>query len=153
MPKRASFIDEAPSQCGAPRYLRGDLVGERNPLASEAMAAIRHASLNQGTLVSPISAWEIALLSRPRSRFRTGLLFLPDPKVWFARFLTGPGIREAMFNSEIAIDASYLPGELHSDPGDRLLVATARHLGVPIVTRDRPIIDYGMAGFVQVIGC
>jgi len=92
-------------------------------------------------------------LSRPRSRFRTGLLFLPDPKVWFARFLTGPGIREAMFNSEIAIDASYLPGELHSDPGDRLLVATARHLGVPIVTRDRPIIDYGMAGFVRVIAC
>jgi len=58
-----------------------------------------------------------------------------------------------MFNSAIAIDASYLPGELHSDPGDRLLVAIARHWGVPIVTRNRPIIGYGMAGFVQVIAC
>jgi len=67
------------------------LLANGNPLASEAMAAIRHASLNQGTLVSPISAWEIGLLSRPKSRFRTGLLFLPDPKVWFARFLDRSG--------------------------------------------------------------
>ena len=29
----------------------------------------------------------------------------------------------------IAIDASHLPGEPHSDPVDQLVIATARHLG------------------------
>jgi PIN domain nuclease of toxin-antitoxin system len=46
-----------------------------------------------------------------------------------------------------------LPGELHDDPGDRLLIAAARHLGMPIVTRDRQIIAYAEAGWVRVIAC
>jgi PIN domain nuclease of toxin-antitoxin system len=62
-------------------------------------------------------------------------------------------MRQAALTPEIAIDASYLSGELHGDPGDRLLIATARHLGVPIVTRDRRIIDYAAAGWVRVIAC
>lgn len=78
---------------------------------------------------------------------------MPDPKTWFARVITGPGIREASLTPEIAIDASFLPGELHGDPGDRLLVTTARYLGVPIVTRDRGIIAYGRNGYAQVIPC
>jgi PIN domain nuclease of toxin-antitoxin system len=79
--------------------------------------------------------------------------FLPDPKTWFARFLAGPGIKEAPITPAIAIDASYLPGDFHADPMDRLIVATARHLGVPIVTRDRKIIAYAEAGHVAVIMC
>ena len=64
-----------------------------------------------------------------------------------------PGNREASFTPEIAIDASFLPGELHGDPADRLIVASARHLGVPIVTLDRRIIAYGRDGHLQVIPC
>jgi PIN domain nuclease of toxin-antitoxin system len=67
--------------------------------------------------------------------------------------MAGPGIRQATLTPAIAIDASYLPGELHGDPGDRLLIATARHLGMPIVTRDRRIIAYAEAGWVRVIAC
>jgi PIN domain nuclease of toxin-antitoxin system len=33
------------------------------------------------------------------------------------------------------------------------LIATARHLGMPIVTRDRRIIAYPEAGWVRVIAC
>ncbi len=116
-------------------------------MAPEAIAAILAAGQADGVLVSPVSAWEVGLLSRRRLAFR------PDVRTWFARVMAAPGIRAAPFTPEIAIDASYLPGALQGDPGDRLIVATARHLGVPVVTRDRRIAAYGVAGHVDVIGC
>lgn len=67
--------------------------------------------------------------------------------------MRAPGVKPAIFTPDIAIDASHLPGSFHSDSGDRLLIATARHLNVPIVTRDRRIIEYGHAGYVAVIPC
>ena len=124
-----------------------------DPLASSAMAAILHAGSRDGIFVSPISAWEVGLLSRPKTGRNLAVRFMPDPKTWFARIMAGPGIREASLTPEIAIDASFLPGELHGDPGDRLIVTSARHLCVPIVTRDRSIIAYGRDGHVQVIPC
>jgi PIN domain nuclease of toxin-antitoxin system len=123
-----------------------------DPMANSATAAILHAS-RDGIFVSPISAWEVGLLSRPKAERNLAVRFMPDPKTWFARIMAGPGIREASLTPEIAIDASWLPGELHGDPADRLMVTSARHLGVPIVTRDRRIIAYGRDGHVQVIPC
>ncbi len=64
-----------------------------------------------------------------------------------------PGMEEATITSAIAIDASYLPGDFHSDPMDRLIVATARHLGIPIVTGDRKILAYAEIGHVRAIAC
>jgi PIN domain nuclease of toxin-antitoxin system len=121
-----------------------------NPLSASATVAIMGASLSGGVLVSPISAWEVGLLGRSRGRAPQ---FLPDPKTWFGKVMSGPGINVAPFTPEIAIDASYLPGSLHGDPADRFIIATARHLGVPIVTRDRKIIDYARLGNVAVIPC
>jgi PIN domain nuclease of toxin-antitoxin system len=112
------------------------------PLASAATSAIVSAGLCDGIFVSTISAWEIGMLSRPRPRRQPIVQCLPDPKTWFARFLAGPGIKEAVLSSAIAIDASCLPGEFNADPMGRLIVATARHLRLPIVTRDRKIISY-----------
>lgn len=124
-----------------------------DPLAGSATAAIIHAGLAEGVFVSPISAWEVGLLSKPKAGRGSVLLFMPDPKTWFARAMAGPAIREAALSPEIAIDASSLPGDLHGDPGDRLIVATARHFGMPVVTRDPRIISYAEGGFVQVIAC
>jgi PIN domain nuclease of toxin-antitoxin system len=124
-----------------------------DPLGPRALAAIVAAGLGDGAYVSPVSAWEIGMLSRPRPGRELGPRFLPDPKTWFSRVMAGPGIRPAALTPEIAVDASYLPGDLHGDPGDRLLIATARHLGMPIVTRDRRIIEYAEAGWVRVIAC
>ena len=122
-------------------------------LSRQAMTAITYASGAEGVLISPISAWEVGRLSRPGTRRTAVLQFLPDPQTWFARVLAGPGIRAVSFTPEIAIDASFLPGDLHSDPGDRIIVATARRLGVPVITRDRQIIAYGTAGHLDVIRC
>jgi len=120
-------------------------------MAGAALAAIVSAGLADGVFVSPVSAWEVGLLGRP-SQPRP-VLFLPDPKTWFARVMAGPGIRPAPCTPEVAIGASYLPGELHGDPADRLIIATVRHLGVPIVTRDTKIRAYAAAGYVEVIPC
>jgi len=121
-------------------------------LSQPVVDAIILAGLAAGVFVSPISAWEVGMLSNPRGN-RPALQFLPDPKAWFAKVMAGPAIREAALTPEIAVDASYLPGDMHGDPADRLLVATARHLGIPLVTRDARIIAYGEQGFVQVLPC
>jgi PIN domain nuclease of toxin-antitoxin system len=127
-----------------------DLAGGE-PIGKAALAAIAQARVVGGLYVSPVSAWEIGLLSRPQ-RARP-MKFAPDPKSWFARFMAQPGVREAPFTADIAIESSHLPGLLHNDPGDRLLVATARHLNIPLVTRDSKIVAYSRAGHVQVVRC
>jgi PIN domain nuclease of toxin-antitoxin system len=120
-------------------------------MAAGAGDVIHDAAMSDGIFVSPVSAWEVGLLSRP-GRPNT-IRFLPDPKSWFARALAAPGVKEALLTPDIAIDSSHLPSALHGDPADRLLIATARHLGVPIVTRDRHITAYAASGYLQAIAC
>ncbi len=120
-------------------------------LQNEADSAIFNAALADGVFVSPISAWEIGMLSRPKAG--RSIVFLPDPATWFARFMAGPAIKPATLTAEIAIAASGLPAPLHGDPADRLLIATARRLAMPIVTRDAKIIAYAAAGHVSAIAC
>ena len=116
---------------------------------SEARPALADALRSGGLLVSVTSAWEIGLLSRSSARLR----FLPDAKTWFARAVAQPGVRLTPITLEVAIDSSHLPGELHGDPADRLIIATARHLGAPVVTRDRRMIEYAASGHVAVVRC
>ena len=118
------------------------------PMTDAALDAIAAA---EALLVSPISAWEIGLASR---RKRSGVaIFLPDAQSWFDRLLAAPTIRLAPFDGRIAIAFSYLPEPLHGDPADRLLIATARSLAIPLVTRDRLILDYAAHGHVGAVPC
>ncbi len=114
--------------------------GVRTPLIEAAEAG--------ALFVSVTSAWEIGLLSRSGR-----VAFRPDAKTWFARAAGQPGLRTAPITPEIAIDSSQLPGALHGDPADRLIIATARHLGATVVTRDRRMIDYAAQGHVTTLGC
>lgn len=124
-----------------------------DPLTQEALAAISNAALSEGVFGSPASAWEVGLLSRVRGGTGPALSFLPDPQSWFARFMAGPGIKEAPLLPEIAIASSHLPDPLHGDPADRFVIATARHHQIPIITRDSKIIEYAAQGHVKVIAC
>ena len=117
-------------------------------MSEGARQEIRAASIAGDILVSPVSAWEIGLLSAKR-----GIPFHPDPKRWFQLFLAYPGVRLTPLTPDIAIESGYLPLPLHADPADRLLIATARAVQVPIVTRDRRILDYAEAGYVAAIPC
>ena len=51
----------------------------------------------------------------------------------------------------IAIDAVRLPGELHADPADRMIIATARAANFPLLTADGAILAYGARGHVAAI--
>jgi len=122
-------------------------------LGEQAAKAIDHAATADGVFISPISAWEVGMLSRPKRGRPPALEFVPDAIAWFARVMSGQGVWPAPLTPEIAIDASYLPGALHGDPADRFIVATARRLDLPLVTRDRRLMAYGAAGYVRIFTC
>ena len=115
--------------------------------AKDAMEAVDAASV----LVSPISAWEVGILGRKNSP--TVPVSLPDPAAWFKRVLAAPFVSAAPFDADIALSSRTLPEPLHRDPADRFLIASARTLAVPIVTRDHLILAYAAAGHVDAIAC
>ena len=102
--------------------------------------------------VSPVGAWEIGLLHQKPIE-RGGLRLTPDAKTWLQRVLHQPIFRLAPLTAEVAVDAAFLPGELHRDPADRLLAATARDMGAALVTRDARLLAYAEAGHLQVLAC
>lgn len=122
-------------------------------LREEVLEQVIAGGVADGIYISPVSGWEIGMLARPRSGRPDGPKFLPDPASWFSALMARPGIKPAAFSFHIGIDASFLPGELHSDPADRLLIATARRMQIPFVTGDRKIIEYGAKGHLDVIAC
>ena len=70
---------------------------------------------------------------------------------WFEAVLAAPGFSLAELTIGIGADAGSLPGNIHGDPADRLIIATARALGCPVLTADRAILAYAAAGHVQAI--
>lgn len=98
----------------------------------------------QGLAVSAINFWEVAMLQR-RKRVS---LSVPISQ-WRSVVLEASGITEAPLTGEIAIESVELPGDVHSDPADRMLIATARLNGWTLATRDDRILRYGKAGHVS----
>jgi PIN domain nuclease of toxin-antitoxin system len=119
-------------------------------MSAASLAAIRTASRTGEVFVSPVSAWEIGLLAANPVRPVT---FDPDPITWFANLLTLPGIDLAPLTPEAAIESSFLPGRLHGDPADRLLVATARRMNAALVTRDAKLVKYARQGHARIVAC
>ncbi|TDI36824.1 MAG: hypothetical protein E2P02_24165 [Acidobacteria bacterium] len=70
---------------------------------------------------------------------------------WRRIVLETSGFIEAPLTGEIAIESVNLPGVLHNDPADRMLIATARLSGWTLATRDDRILSYGTAGHVDVL--
>ncbi len=96
--------------------------------------------------VSAITPWEIGML------VAKGRLVLDrDVMDWLQAALSLPGIRVAPLEPALAVASTRLPGELHGDPADRLIVATARHLGATLVTADAALLAYGQLGHVGVL--
>ncbi len=86
--------------------------------------------------VSDVTFWEIALLvERGRVRFT-----LPVDE-WLARATSAPLVERCGMSPAIAREMISLSATRDWDPGDCILVATARVLGVPLVTSDVRIID------------
>lgn len=76
-----------------------------------------------------------------------------DHLEWVKNALQIPGLSLIALTPEAAMEASNLPGQFHGDPADRLLVATARHLGATLVTADECILEYGRQKHVRFLAC
>jgi PIN domain nuclease of toxin-antitoxin system len=87
--------------------------------------------------ISAISCWELAKLVEKR---RIG--FTIPTLTWIRRSLTENAIRIADLTPEIALESTELLG-FHQDPADQIIVATSRVLGMPVVTADQRIIQFG----------
>lgn len=83
---------------------------------------------------------------------KRGRLALPmDVRTWVEEALSKPGISVAPLTPEIAMESVNLPGELHGDPADRMLVATARMLGATLLTKDARLIRYSQQRHVRAL--
>ena len=119
---------------------------EDSRLKEAARFLIEQATLADEAIISPISFWEVAMLV-DKGKLPLG----HRPIDWMHAVLDGNGFRIEALAPIIAIDAGGLPGNIHGDPADHIIVATARHLGCPLLTTDQKILDYAAAGFLQAI--
>jgi len=92
---------------------------------------------SETALVSAISVWEVAMLVAKRR------IQLDRPvEQWIDIALSLPQIQLAALEPGIAIRSTRLPGPLHPDPADRIILATALEYSAPIVTPDQRIREY-----------
>lgn len=88
--------------------------------------------------IAAITCFEIAQLTE-RGRFELSR----EVTDWLEDVVALPQVAVMPLTMDVAITAGKLRDPLR-DPIDRIIVATALHLGVPLVTKDRKIIDSGV---------
>lgn len=89
-------------------------------------------------MIAAISVWEVSMLAE-----KGRLQLLPDLDSWISANLTAPAELEPL-TPAICIAACRLPA-FHGDPADRLIVATAITLGLPLITADKKIIEWNQS--------
>lgn len=88
--------------------------------------------------VSAISAFEIGL------KHRSGKLVLPMPPMeWFAAVVDHHAVETHPLDWDVCLAATQLP-PIHKDPCDRFIIATAKKLGLPVLTTDPKFAAYGI---------
>jgi PIN domain nuclease of toxin-antitoxin system len=121
------------------------LEGSRK-IGKGAQAAVEAAAKSDAALVSAITPWEIAILVT-KGRLKLGT----DVMDWLRDALANPGLHVAPLEPEIAVASNRLPFDIHADPADRILVATARHLGATFVTADKVLLELAKKGWFRAI--
>jgi PIN domain nuclease of toxin-antitoxin system len=82
-----------------------------------------------------ISLWEIATLVTLRRLH----LAVPLDR-WLDSAAGTRTVRVVSITPAVAVELARLPARFRRDPADRLIVATARAYGYPLITRDRAIL-------------
>ncbi|MGB9440095.1 MAG: type II toxin-antitoxin system VapC family toxin [Desulfobacterales bacterium] len=106
-------------------------------LSKRAKKAVSAAVKEKSVLISSISAWEVALLV-----IKKRLTLSLDVTDWIAKSEGLPFIQFIEISNAIAIKSVNLPQPLHPDPADRIIIATALSAGVPLVTKDKKLLNY-----------
>jgi PIN domain nuclease of toxin-antitoxin system len=119
-------------------------------LRVEAKRLIVSAEAGNALTISAISAWELCMLE---STSHAGPRIGRDGAAFLARVQERTDLQVVAIDGRVAIESRRLPGQFHKDPADRFIVATARVLGLTIVTTDRNILNYARQGHVRAVQC
>ena len=112
-------------------------VNEDRRLSRKAQAAIERSRRQDALWLSLISVWELA------KKVEKGQIVLDRPlDDWLDSAMATPGLHGAELTRGILVDSCQLPQPFHGDPADQMIIATARHHGAAIVTKDRRIREY-----------
>ena len=120
--------------------------GAKREITPRLRRILERAHLRSSLVVSVMSVWELGMLDA-KGRIRLSV----DCTAWVDRALSAPGLRLQEISPAIAIESTRLPGQIHGDPTDRILVATTRLIGATFVTRDDRILKYAAHGHVKVL--
>ena len=104
-------------------------IGTRAAAAVTSMANRNH--------VATVSTLEIARLATARQ-----ITFQIPMSRWIEQSIAELAADTLLLTHEIAAEAYALPDPFHRDPADRILVATARHHRLVLVTADERILRY-----------
>jgi PIN domain nuclease of toxin-antitoxin system len=113
------------------------LDGAAERIHPEALDLLRRSVRGDGLLVSDISVWEVGMKAA-----KGHLQLSPTPAGWVAAAGRRRGFNFLPVDRGILLASSALPGEIHGDPADRILMATAALGGFPLVTADHRIVEY-----------
>lgn len=111
------------------------LFNERQRANKKAWQEIDQAALTQSLAVSEISFLEIA-----RKAGKGKLELFKDPVVWLREAATTPGIGFIDVSRETLVQSALL--DMHADPADRILVATALRYSLRLATADVALLQY-----------
>ena len=110
--------------------------GEFGKFSASAMDAMRDTDV---LYVSPISEWEISL------KWRQGGIELPlGPRALMRKLVDAYSLSLVPLSEEVMFKATELP-DIHRDPADRFIIATAMLGNMVVVTADRRFPQYGIS--------
>lgn len=116
------------------------LEGNRGHTTSDLLPLLDRSGARSNLLVSDISYWEVAVKAA-----KGKLTLSVDVAIWLQRAEQAPGIRFRALDRPVLLLSTRLPGSVHNDPADRMLIASAQLANLPLVTADRLIIEYAQA--------
>ena len=106
-------------------------------LSLRASSTIRRAAAQDAVWLSAISIWEVAKKAEKEQ------LVLDRPlRQWVGQALAVEGLLIAEITNDILLESCELPKPFHGDPADQIIVATVRHHGGKLVTKDAAIRKY-----------
>jgi PIN domain nuclease of toxin-antitoxin system len=124
------------------------------PMEEEALGAIAEAQNTHSLFVSPITAWEVAVLQQHPNPTKRPNLPGHAAGFWFRNARRETGAQLVKIGVRISLEAARVPADCdHYDPGDCYLIATARIRGLALVTRDARIQELAADGYRTTIPC
>ncbi|MDL2121801.1 MAG: type II toxin-antitoxin system VapC family toxin [Deltaproteobacteria bacterium] len=106
-------------------------------LSKKAKRTIERAVVDKNVFISSISAWEVALLTSKKR-----LLLSMEVADWIKKSEMLPFVSFVSVDNSIAVKSVNLSPPFHSDPADRIIIATAISLGASLITKDERILEY-----------